>query len=415
MEEPPEVPAIPPHDVSQRYHYQPILDPESEFAWHHPDAQKREEPQEKQIDITEFHDPWDIYRGHIPANKQYETGTRSEVSHHTELGRVENQEEIRKYVWEYQAQEHNQHDDNQMHHTDHHWHHNPSQQYEQHWQHNPNQQHDHNWQHDQNQQHDHHWHHNQNQEHEQHWHNSQTYQHEQNWQDNSSHQHEHHWQNNSNPHEHHWQHNPSQHYEHHWENKPDQQHEHWESHHDHHALTHNHDNHEHHHSHDHSHYHHDHNHDHHNDYSSHSHHHEPSYPTHDQKQNTHIEHSYNNTAQEHVSVHHVQVDTKKKRTRRIRRLYRIDVCSQDGDIMNGRVSGSESDDYEDIMPRHPYDGFYLRHRVTIDARGRKICSHQVPPTPSPSPPPDSPPPVNNLQFEDEFPTNEPEDQVSYSL
>lgn len=59
-------------------------------------------------------------------------------------------------------------------------------------------------------------------------------------------------------------------------------------------------------------------------------------------------------------------------------------------MMNGDVSESESDYYEDIRPRHPYDGFYLRHRATIDAQGRKICSHEIPPTPSPSlsPPPD---------------------------
>lgn len=85
--------------------------------------------------------------------------------------------------------------------------------------------------------------------------------------------------------------------------------------------------------------------------------------------------------------------------------------------MNGEVSGSESDVSEDIMPRHPYDGFYLRHRVTVDARGRKVCSHEVPPTPSPSPPPDSPVHDDLLLPEEEpipMDTNVSDEQVSYT-
>ncbi|CAH2102837.1 unnamed protein product [Euphydryas editha] len=55
--------------------------------------------------------------------------------------------------------------------------------------------------------------------------------------------------------------------------------------------------------------------------------------------------------------------------------------------VNGHDSDSDSDVYEDITPRHPYDGFYLRHRMTIDSHGRKICTHEIPliprsPTPS---------------------------------
>lgn len=53
--------------------------------------------------------------------------------------------------------------------------------------------------------------------------------------------------------------------------------------------------------------------------------------------------------------------------------------------MNGDISDSEEE--EEVRPRHPYDGFYLRHRMTIDPRGRKICTHELPPTPPPSPPP----------------------------
>ncbi|CAK1544497.1 unnamed protein product [Leptosia nina] len=43
-------------------------------------------------------------------------------------------------------------------------------------------------------------------------------------------------------------------------------------------------------------------------------------------------------------------------------------------------NGSEFvESYEDIRPRHPYDGFYLRHKATIDSRGIKLCSHEIPP------------------------------------
>ncbi|XP_075969540.1 uncharacterized protein LOC142972359 isoform X2 [Anticarsia gemmatalis] len=287
VEEPPDVPAIPPHDVSHQYHYQPTLDPESEFAWHHPDAQKGEESQETQIDITKFHDPWQIYKGYIPAN------TEHEASPQPELGRVENQDEIRKYVWNYQAQEYNQYHDTQ--HSEHEWHHSPPA-HEQHW----------------------------------HQHHSHTAQHS----------------------------------------------------HEHHSHTH-----------------------HHHDSSSHTHHHESYYFPNDEKFHEHTDHNYNNhSTHDNVSAHHVQADTTKKRNRRRRRLNRIDVCVHEGGMINGDLSGSESDDYEEIMPRHPYDGYYLRHRVTIDARGRKVCSHEVPPTPSPSPPPDSPSLIHDLSHfaEDEY-------------
>ncbi|VVD02212.1 unnamed protein product [Leptidea sinapis] len=46
---------------------------------------------------------------------------------------------------------------------------------------------------------------------------------------------------------------------------------------------------------------------------------------------------------------------------------------------NGHICEEDDIIYDDIIPRHPYDGFYLRHRVTIDSHGQKICSHEVPP------------------------------------
>ncbi|XP_039757720.1 uncharacterized protein LOC120632017 isoform X3 [Pararge aegeria] len=62
--------------------------------------------------------------------------------------------------------------------------------------------------------------------------------------------------------------------------------------------------------------------------------------------------------------------------------------------LNGYASGADIDLYEEITPRHPYDGFYMRHRMTIDPRGRKICSHEIPFRP-PSPLSDS-----SEEFED---------------
>ncbi|XP_068626214.1 uncharacterized protein [Battus philenor] len=82
--------------------------------------------------------------------------------------------------------------------------------------------------------------------------------------------------------------------------------------------------------------------------------------------------------------------------------------------VNGFVSESETDEFDDfIIPRHPYDGFYLRHRMTIDSRGRKICTHEIPPTPSPSPsisPPESP-----IFFDAVSEFSSPEDTFSESI
>ncbi|KAH9631539.1 hypothetical protein HF086_004700 [Spodoptera exigua] len=406
-------PALPPHDVGQQFHYQPTPDPESEFAWHHPDTQTKEETRKKEIDITEFHDPWTIYRGHIPPN------TKEEASQHEELARVDDHEEIRKYAWEYQAQgppsytEHNPNQNNQGHYTDN-------------WQHNIQ----HGLTQDQNQ-HLSHWH----QEHNQSWgghdHHNQNYDqhthahHSHDHHDHHNHQQHHHTHHSQESHDHH----SSVHYDHHGHHSHDHYFQHKHDHNDQHGHEH-----QHHHSHDQL-GHHSHNHHYHHSSETYEHHHQSHYDhhshqTHDHHQKshqhylqpTHInentqQHSNNHTqhiesvyriddqrhdhnyydssdpnTQNFHAIHkvleqHVQEKKVKKRNRR-RRLHRIDVYKES--ILNGEVSGSETDDFDDIMPRHPYDGFYLRHRVTVDARGRKVCSHEVPPTPSPSPPPDSP-------------------------
>ncbi|XP_050554959.1 uncharacterized protein LOC118269648 isoform X2 [Spodoptera frugiperda] len=401
-------PALPPHDVGQQFHYQPTPDPESEFTWHHPVTETKEEIRKKEIDITEFFDPWTIYRGHIPPN------TKEEVSHHEELARIDDHEEIRKYAWEYQAQgppptytEHNPNHDRQ-HYTDN-WQHNiqhghrqDQQQHQSHW----HQEHDHNWgRHD-----------NHNQNYDQHTHAHHSHDHH----DQQGHHHDHHTHHSQDCHDHH----SPVHYDHYGHHSQDQYVHHGHDHNDHHGDDnqhhHSHDN-QHHHSHDHHYHHSSENYEHHNQghYDHHSHqthdYHHKSHdhyqqPTHITENTSHIQHiesvyriddqrhdhnyhdNSDTNAQNFHAIHkvleqHVQEKKVKKRSRR-RRLHRIDVYKER--IMNGEVSGSESDVSEDIMPRHPYDGFYLRHRVTVDARGRKVCSHEVPPTPSPSPPPDSP-------------------------
>ncbi|XP_026732191.1 probable serine/threonine-protein kinase kinX isoform X2 [Trichoplusia ni] len=314
-------PALPLHDVRHQFRYQPTLDPESEFAWHHPDAQTQEDTCDKHVDITEFHDPWNVYRGNIPPN------TEETNSNYEELSRIEDQEELRKYAWDYQAQEP------------------PSTYTEQHF--------------------------SQDKE----TNNQPTNQNQTHYTDDWQHNHFEYSQD-EHKHDGHWHHEHGEH-NHDWSN------------HDTHQHTHTHDNQIH--------------------NVGHVQHNETNY-YHNYKTHEHTEHQHTNTESyipdshqlNEISVHHIHIDKEKKRSRRSRRLTRIDVCAEHG-YMNGDVSVSESDEYDDVMPRHPYDGFYLRHRVTINARGRKVCSHEIPPTPSPSPP-SSPSPTNDFA---EFTEDEP--------
>ncbi|XP_021200487.3 uncharacterized protein LOC110383870 isoform X2 [Helicoverpa armigera] len=421
---------LPPHDVRHEFHYQPTPDPESEFAWHHPDVQAKEDKHDKQIDVSEFHDPWTIYRGHIPPIAD------EGPSQHVELVRIEDHEEIRKYAWDYQAQkppstytEHKPNQENQPHYTDH---------WPQHTQHeHGHEHHQSHWHHDHNQSsHDHHVHHSDN-----HGHHSHNFDHQ-------SHQHSHHGQQSFHSDHHGYQSYNHVHHEHHSHNPVHHSpnldyHDHYNQSHDYHDIRehpfhhhdynekHSHDHHDHqnnnnhdHHSHNHDHQ--SHSHDHHN--HSHEHHeHKHSYDHQPDNSSQHIQSHYNigeqkhhqnyknhesfsshtHPTQEDIAVHHVHVIKDKKRTRRTRRLHRIDTY-REHEMMNGDVSATESDDYDDIMPRHPYDGFYLRHRVTVDARGRKVCTHEIPPTPTPSPP-DSPVPID-LPEDEPVDTNVVEDQ-----
>ncbi|KOB78165.1 Glycogenin-1, partial [Operophtera brumata] len=323
VEEPPETPppVLPPHDINQHFHYQPVIDPESEFSWHRPEAQATDEFLERNVEVTDIHDPWEIYRGNIPPMSD----------HHTEAV-VENREDIRQYAWDYQHQakiayEHRIRDDFQTTHT------------QTHHSYQDSEKHSHNPQHDYNQPsssyHDQPSHHGQ-------WHHDSS----DNFHPDDNHQHQSfHTQNQDQPRQH--------------SDNSEEYHK-----------------------------------------DSFSYHAEPTYHS-DGVSKTHFTyqevdtqlHNYEVPIQNNVKVSHVHVQPKTKKRRP--RSHRIDLGTEleTNGLVNGDVYESDSDYFEDIIPRHPYDGFYLRHQATIDARGRKVCTHEIPPTPSPTPsPPESPSP-----------------------
>lgn len=382
--EPP--PVEPPHDVSQTLHYQPVLDPESEFSWHRPDDRIVEEQPEKNKDMTDVHDPWEIYRGNIPPISEEQSVQHSHVS-------VDNLEEIRQYAWDYQHEQHA-----------------PPQNVHEQYQHQEQ-----NWPPQNTHHHEHYSHHDSYQHHneppQQDY--SQTYQNsEQHWSNAPQHDYSpsqetsHSYHDQSNNYQEHWHdqfHDNSQQNQEHQEDHHHQPHYHQQSSHsydDHHAKEH--------HSHDSNHNHHEP--QFHRDDESNKHHDHHDHTHQVQQQHVYYKHSDTHTHAHEVEVRHV-LAPEKKRNRRPRRL-RIDIVTNETNgLMNGDISETESDN-EEIVPRHPYDGFYLRHRPTIDARGRKICSHEIPPTPSPTlSPPDSPTPEDYQTAEETEPSDD-ENQVS---
>ncbi|XP_030021881.1 nuclear receptor corepressor 2 isoform X1 [Manduca sexta] len=337
-------PVLPSQDVNQYIHYQPVLDPESEFPWHRPEAQTQDELNISQLEMSEFHDPWGIYRGHIPPISDDTTTQRAD-------GRVENQEEVRKYAWEYQAQEYRR-DSTSQHHQD-------------------------VWNFSHQAQHDSQQHHsefytetvyNQDINHSvtEHWH---TYQHAEKQseeQNTYSHYEPAHWRK-----EHSYPEYPQHDFVHNSTDNRDNSNEQnsqeftYSNQESHSQNTQDRDNHEQFH------------------YSqlnqnSSFEHHTFSEQTTQLKEHSHKTIDVTNyyaqeIAQQDIEVHHVHVEQEKELNH---------LCQKDG-ITNGDISDSESE-IDDIKPRHPYDGYYLRHRVTIDSRGRKICTHEIPPAPSPS-------------------------------
>ncbi|XP_063548757.1 nascent polypeptide-associated complex subunit alpha, muscle-specific form-like isoform X2 [Cydia strobilella] len=291
----------PPMPAPDAQHYEPSLDQQSEFPWHHPDAQLQDEAVADKPDLTDFYDPWQNYKGNIPPNPN------PEVS--------DDHKSVRDYAWEYKAPAH----------TDA-------------WQPSAGQ-------------HDTHWHH-----------------------EPHHHTHNHHHRDHSGDHSHTHTHHTDEHngwYHHHeagqsFTNHETPHHHHSQNHHNH-GQTHA-----------------QYPHDHHYDHTSHPHHdHKHSEKTHESSNSkwsllvVDFDHTLVDTSQVHV-VHHAHIDYDNERENG---EAGVPVAIKD---MNGDASETESCDHEDIKPRHPYDNYYLKHICTIDSYGRKICSHEIPPTPSPS-------------------------------
>lgn len=367
MEEPPETPspALPPQDVSQHYHYQPVIDPESEFPWHRPEAQTPNNT-EGNVEITDIQDRWEMYRGNIPP-----------MSNHQSEADVMNREEMRQYAWDYLhqkivGQEHIAPEENCPSNNSHSYQHSEHQplghhSYSDHLHFDHHTQSEHDFNQDTSSYHD-------QPSHYGHWHHGAS-------------DHGHQDDNHQDDNHHHIQHyDHSQNQTHHTEYREQ-------------SIHHNDQSNE-------------------NHYDSFSHQPETSYHfdepnIHDHKLDTLHKHDVpikNNVEVFHVHVHH---NTKKRRPRR----HRIDLGTvlETNTLLNGDVSESESDYFEDnIIPRHPYDGFYLRHRATIDSRGRKVCTHEIPPTPSPTPsPPESPTP-QDYETAEELVSSDIEDHVSFN-
>ncbi|XP_072946133.1 uncharacterized protein [Epargyreus clarus] len=343
--------------------YEPILDPESEFPWHHPDAQiPYVEVNVPEIDVTQYHDPWDIYRGHIPPS------IGDSAPRQPEFKKAENHEELRKYAWDYVSPQHHQTDiihpdvqniwqpensqQNQVEHFDHShhdfrgnlWEYNPHYNYSQDQQYSQNHQQPPNIQNHQPEQQN------------QHQHSAETF----------------------TQHTHHTQRHQDQYSEH---TQQDNQ---------------------------------------------------PSYnydPNLQLQQNT-FPHAQNDQISEYMfqkDSENVHYPTHQQRVEYTYYVHHDHEKARGGHTHNTETEETETESkingycetdcevFENLRPRHPYDGFYLRHRMTIDSQGKKICTHEVPPTPTPSPPESPTPMENSLQLTEEddivSQTNAIEDQT----
>ncbi|CAG9581129.1 unnamed protein product [Danaus chrysippus] len=405
--------------------YEPTLDPSSEFPWHRPYNQtKNTESIEPNIDISEFHDPWHIYRGNIPPSRD-------------DTSSINATESQRQYAWDYiqpQTQHftpensHNSENNYSQHHNSDIWKYNSennsqpqtTQQFtftpsisshweesqyntsvhDQHYHNTPVQeisyQHDHYPRHSnqqsspesQNQPGDHQGHHNNHQTHTNHQH----FEHHQNNHQNYSHSQHYgndHYQNNftqqhfeSHEHEQNQSYNCHHSSEHHHEaqsyhdtgfEQSHQKTDYYQDKHDTQSLFHNH---------------------------SHS-------NIIENNKNVNNDEKVNNNYRKNVEINYSQF---KKQTQP--HIYtvmmdyeRLHTVRKLHSHVNGCETEYYSNTFEDI-PRHPYDGFYLRHRTTIDSRGRKICIHEIPLSP-PSPTPSL---ESSLESDDE---NEINEDVNY--
>ncbi|XP_026319451.1 glycogenin-1-like isoform X2 [Hyposmocoma kahamanoa] len=373
------LPEIPEYPEDTEYHYEPILDPGSEFPWHHPESQNQESIEQKhEVDFSQIHDPWMYYRGNILPNVG---------NSRTQQSAFESQDEINKVLSEYRSpqQEYNPNYFESNEQTI--WH-----QSHQHSQHS----------HSDHQPSEYHWERHQSHQHSQHAHS-----------DHPSEPSEHQWENSSRHHKFDYYRNatygthahPSYSSEQQWsygnQSYPDNtNHYHKDN-----SLQSNSEEHAH-------------GHRYHTENNNSSNSLEPpirdslfiqnkeqngythyanAYPeshtqtrldTRDrQEQKSWVSHTHNEPRPQQVYQLHLDTRNRKQRRPRPNRQHlHTPACG----LTNGHSSDTDSEE-EYIIPRHPYDGFYLKHRPTIDARGKKICSHEIPPAPSPSPS-SSPPP-----------------------
>ncbi|XP_052739455.1 uncharacterized protein LOC112050198 isoform X2 [Bicyclus anynana] len=312
-------------------YYEPTLDSDSEFPWHHPDNQVPDmEINVPEINLSEFHNPWDIYRGNIPASKEnLKQNDKPSDNYH----------EIRKLAWDrnqsHQTQSHhyehtycsNEHNDNQTSvYKDVRQSNNESSQTNAYIPYHIQSDHYHQHQ----QQETNHQHHAQNHHNIPQYHNENT---------STAHQSHH-----------------SQHIQEHNYSEP---HTH-EYHYNNFTIP------------------------------------EDRNPIYDQSQSnkspddSHV--CYSHSLQEHENHVGKKLNSSFSHLKQPNRPQVYSVMMDhirvnphvSEEKVNGYASDDDSDIYEEITPRHPYDGFYLRHRMTIDSRGRKICSHEIPLRP-PSP------------------------------
>ncbi|XP_046961532.1 probable serine/threonine-protein kinase kinX isoform X2 [Vanessa cardui] len=314
--------------VLHNIYYEPILDPDSEFPWHHPDNQILDsEINVPEFDMNQFHDPWNIYRGNIPPSTEQSNPTEQTIDDY---------QDMRKYAWDYMPPQQEQR--------------NFDSSYEQKLQDHCQHVHEHNETNIHHSEHEH-------QSHSFPFHSEShnTQQQLQDTQINTLHNYVEQQQINN--------HEPHNYHEHHYtysnrleNNKSD-------------LNVHN-----------------------------------------DESQNNnHVSNISHNIHDKEGSKQSKKKDwssrSQYRQQNKTEQVYTVMMdhvrmrCQHSSKTkVNGYDSDSDSDVYEELRPRHPYDGFYLRHRMTIDARGRKVCIHEIPFIPR------SPTPESSEEFEDAIET-----------
>lgn len=84
-------PVLPPPDHS--HHYVPTVDATSEFPWHHPEIQSQLKEEQKHLNFSQFTDPWENYKGNVPP-------IESQTVKYDQHNDLEITKEMRNLVWE---------------------------------------------------------------------------------------------------------------------------------------------------------------------------------------------------------------------------------------------------------------------------------------------------------------------------